>query len=274
MIKRIALLGALIYCLQGAGAQSGNLAIFPKWERGYIELKDGRVIKGEYIYSSELDRIRISTGDESFVLNASEVERITKKRPTARQNEQENFFDESDTYHPKDYFIISELGVLPGNPDNTNKMPLLFHASVNYKFSGKFSAGAGTGVEFYKETYLPATINGLYKFSNARTTPFAMLQAGYQIPVEGSRTKLRNVMPTDASSIWPGPMTERDTDLKAKGGILLNPSLGVMWQSRSNVGFSFSAGYRFHRLRYNNREKDYNLNVDYNRLTLKLGLIF
>lgn len=276
MIKRIALLCLLICLLQGIKAQSGN-EFYPKIERGYIELKDGRIIRGQYIYSSEFDKIRIITGNESFVTDASEVVKITKRKPKADRVEEESDFEEI-VPEIKNYFIFSELGVLPGNPDNINKMPLIFHTSVNYKFLEKLSAGAGVGVEFYKETYLPVTINGIYKFNNNRVAPFAMLQAGYQIPIEGSRTKVANVMPiyyyADYSSFLPGPSTPYDMDLKAKGGILLNPSLGIMWQTRSNVSFTFSAGYRFHRLRYNNKEKEYDLNIDYNRLSLKLGLIF
>ncbi len=279
MIKRITLLCLLICLLQSVEAQSGNEAFYPKIERGYVELKDGRIIRGQYIYSSGFDKIRIMTGNESFVMDASEVVRITKRKPKA-EKVVEKFDFEEDIQLIKNYFIFSELGVLPGNPDNINKMPLIFHTSVNCKFLEKLSAGAGVGVEFYRETYLPVTINGIYKFNNNRVAPFAMLQAGYQIPIEGSRTKVANVYPTSyyidymSSSFWPGPSVNYDMDLKAKGGILLNPSLGVMWQTRSNVNFTFSAGYRFHRLRYNNKEKEYDLNVDYNRLSLKLGLIF
>ena len=273
-MKRITLIFALICWLQSIGAQTGNVTTYPKFEKGYIELKDGRVIRGEYIYSPELDKIRIYTGKESFVLDALEVIRITKKRPNA--NDAEKTKDLDDSYAPivKNYFIWSELGVLVGNPDNANKSPLAFHTSVNYKFLEKLSAGLGVGVEFYRETYLPVTVNGLYKLSNAKFTPFVMLQAGYQIPIEGSRTKVQNVMPANVRYIWPGPTIPYETDLKAMGGVLFNPSLGVMWQSKSNVGFTFAAGYRFHRLRYNNSEKEYNLNVDYNRLSLKLGIIF
>lgn len=277
MIKRITLFCLLICLLQGVKAQSGNNFFYPKVERGYVELKDGRIIKGQYIYSPEFDKIRIMTGNVSFVLDASEVVRITKRKPKAERVVEEFDF-EGDIPQIKNYFIFGELGVLPGNPDNINKMPLIFHTSVNYKFLEKLSAGGGVGVEFYKETYLPVTINGIYKFNNNRAAPYAMLQAGYQIPIEGSRTKVGNVYPTgyniDYSSFWPGPSVSYDMDLKAKGGILLSPFLGIMWQTRSNVSFTFSAGYRFHRLRYNNKEKKYDLNVDYNRLSLKLGLIF
>ena len=275
MIRRITLLFLLFCCLQNIGAQSLNETRYPSFEKGYIELKDGRIIKGQYIYSTELDKIRILTDKESFVVNASEVVKITKKKPKANTPNEATYSQELSVSKPKNYLILSELGALIGNPDNAIKSPIAFHTSVNYKFLEKFSAGAGVGVEFYKETYLPVSINGLYKFQkNSSFSPFVMLQAGYLVPIEGSRTKVQSIMPPDIRYIWPGPIVSYETELKAKGGFLLNPSLGVMWYTKSNVGFTFSAGYRFHRLRYNNAEKAYDLNIDYNRLSLKLGIIF
>ena len=274
MIKRILLLFALAACLQNICAQAGIHPFYPKFEKGYIEFKDGRIIKANYLYSPEFDKVRIATGKESFVVDASQIVRITKKKPGSGRERKETIVENRYSESGKNHFFFSELGVLPGNPGNPDKIPLIFHTSVNYNFFGKFSAGMGAGVEFYKETYLPVSINGLYKFRNTRVTPFAGLQVGYQVPIEGSRTKVQNVLFSPRSDIyWPG-IIPRDTYLKAQGGILLNPSLGVIWQSQSNVRFTFSAGYRFHRLGYYNKDLQYNLNVDYRRLSLKLGLIF
>ena len=44
-------------------------------------------------------------------------------------------------------------------------------------------------------------------------------------------------------------------------------------QNHSGFGMSLAFGYRFHRLRYT-AENDYRIDVDYNRLSLKLGFIF
>lgn len=271
MVKQFFYVFVLCMAIQTVAAQNEPAwNLIPTFEKGYIHLKDGRIIHGQYLYSAQLDKIRIIQDNTSFVMDASAVLKITKKKPRPDKEEKKN------DYVPKvkNYFILSELGMLLGNPDNTIKNPVVFHASINRKLTGKTAAGVGVGVEFYKETYLPVTINGFYRFSKDPFTPFAMVQTGYLIPIEGSRTKVQSVMPENVNYIWPGPIVSYDTELKAKGGILLNPSLGVMWFNRSNVGFSFSAGYRFHRLRYNNKEKEYNLNVDYNRLSLKMGILF
>jgi len=81
MNKRITLFCLFICLLQYTGAQPVNEALYPRVERGYIELKDGRILKGKYIYSPDFGKIRIVTFHESVVLDASEVVRITKKKP-------------------------------------------------------------------------------------------------------------------------------------------------------------------------------------------------
>jgi len=244
----------------------------PYYEKGYVQLKDGTVLKGKYVYSNTLEKIRVNSGKNTFVFDASEVERITSSRPERRYAAESDFTDFS--IEPPKWFSLTEVGVLAGNPDNSQNAPLVLGSSLNYTFWNNLSAGAGLGLEFLKETYMPVTANLLYRLRPASFTPFVMLQAGYQVPVEDSRTVYYRVVPDYVSSslIWPGPWPVGNTLMKAKGGILLNPSVGFFSYSRSGYGFSLSAGYRFHRLRYS-AENDYNLDIDFNRLSVKLGII-
>jgi hypothetical protein len=242
------------------------------FEKGYVHLKNGAVLKGRYIYSSDLQKIRVVTGKNTWVFDVSEVELVSRNRP-ARQ-----FADDTDfqlnTIEPPKLFSLTEIGVLAGNPDNSQGAPLVLGSSLNYTFRPSLSVGAGVGIEFLKETYLPTTVNMMYKLRDTRFTPYAILQAGYQVPLEGSRTVYYNVVPDHVSSrlIWPGPWPISQAPLTAKGGLLMNPAIGFISHSRTGYGFSMSVGYRFHRLRYSG-ENDYNLDIDFNRLSVKLGLI-
>jgi hypothetical protein len=167
-------------------------------------------------------------------------------------------------------------GVLAGNPDNENGAPFIFHSSLNYAFHKNLSAGLGVGVEFLKETYLPVTANLLYQLGDKKAiTPFVMLEAGYQIPLESKTT------PNDVyyvyyvlseSSYWPGYYYWPEK-LDAQGGWMLNPSIGVMIYTKSGLGISLAAGYRYQKLNYKGTD-DYNLFIEYNRLSLTLGIIF
>jgi len=54
---------------------------------------------------------------------------------------------------------------------------------------------------------------------------------------------------------------------------MINPGAGYQRMFSSGFGMSFAFGYQFHRLHYSG-ENDYGLDIDYNRLTIKLGFIF
>ena len=61
--------------------------------------------------------------------------------------------------------------------------------------------------------------------------------------------------------------------MDAKGGWLFNPSAGVIFYTKQKVGIALSAGYRHQTLHYAG-EDDYSIQVEQNRLSLTLGIIF
>lgn len=266
MIKRIFLFNFLLWTvLITAFPQNASEACF---EKGYVCLKNGTVFKGKYIYSSTLDKVRVITGKTSRVFNVLDVEMISRSKPDGKL-----IYDDNDSGFPlstKKFFNLTEIGVLVGNPDNKKDAPFIFHSSLNYNFDKKFSAGFGLGVEFLNETYMPVTLNVMYRLKNSKISPFVMLQGGYEIPIDGSRITYNKVIPQDFlwNSYWTGNSQEK---LDAKGGFLFNPSIGLLLHLNSNVGLNMSVGYRYNRLNYS-ADKDYKLDVDYNRLMFKLGI--
>lgn len=261
---------SVLAVLMGMSVVSQTVTGF--YENGFIHLKNGTILKGRYVYSNDLEKLRVVSGKNTWVFEASEVELITKNRPDRRYSDD---LENGETrLTPPKTFNLTEVGVLAGNPENSQSAPLLLGSSFNYTFRKNLSAGAGVGIEFLKETYMPVTANLLYKLRDTRFTPYVMLQAGYQVPVEGSRTLYYDVVPSFVSSrmIWPGPWPSQQEPLEARGGLLFNPAVGFFSHTRSGYGFSMSVGYRFHRLRYDG-ENDYNLDIDFNRLSVKLGII-
>jgi hypothetical protein len=267
MIRNILSIVLLLFVLDATGQSTGyNGAV--QYERGFVYLKNGSVLKGKYLYNSSMDKLRVISGKNSWILDMSEVDKVSKFRPVDAPKDEPNY--EGTILPDFKWFNITELGILAGNGDNSQNAPPVLASSFDYQFRKNLSAGAGIGLEFLKETYLPVTANILYKLRNTRVTPYVMLMAGYQFPVEDSRTVYYNVVPDYifSSTIWPNNQQE----MKAKGGFMLNPSVGLMKQSWQGVGFSLSLGYRFHRLHYT-AEDDYRLDIDYNRLSIKLGII-
>jgi hypothetical protein len=258
----MALFLAMEVSAQYAGSEQVNY-----YKRGYIYMKNGSVLKGQYIYSSSLDKIRIISGKNSWVFDAGEVDHITTTRPRPEMHRDSAF---SLTALPQTkWFNISEVGLLVGNPDDSQSAPAIFESVVYRQAYKNIYAGAGLGVEFYKESYLPASLNVLYKLRNSRFTPIAVLQAGYEIPIGESRSLYQEVVP---DYIYSNSMIyyNSTSKLKAHGGMLLNPSIGFIRQFPSGMGFTLSMGYRFHRLHYSG-ENDYHMFIDYSRLSVKLG---
>lgn len=162
----------------------------------------------------------------------------------------------------------TEGGALCGNPDNENSAPFIFHSALYYAFHKNLSAGIGAGCEFLKETYLPVTANVMYQFGDKKAiTPFVRLQAGYHVPLENNTVQ-------DYLYYYPEYYPSAAyAKLDSKGGFMANPSVGVIVYTRIGMGISLSAGYRHQQLTYKG-DKDYALRIEYNRLSLTLGVIF
>ena len=241
------------------------------YKRGYIYLKNGSVLKGKYVYAPNMEKLRVASGKNTWIFNASEVDRISRTKPREIRISDTSYIQP--VVPASRWFNLTEIGVLVGNTDNSQSAPLVFGTSMNRQIYNNLSAGAGIGVEFLKETYLPVTVNLLYKLHNTRFTPFGMIQAGYQIPVEDSRPLYRDIYPQyDYSSYLYNYYISPSTEMKARGGFLFNPSFGFIRQSDRGFGMSLAFGYRFHRLHFKG-EEDYRLDIDYNRFSVKLGII-
>jgi hypothetical protein len=170
---------------------------------------------------------------------------------------------------------FTEIGTLVGNPDDEHSSPFLFHSSLNYAFHKRFSAGLGLGFDFLKETHMPVTANVMFRLATSRpVTPFLRLQAGYQVPLEDKTYRTDNYVYDPiyyADSYYPYPVDYPKMD--SRGGFMANPSVGVMIHSKAGFGISLAAGYRYQKLNYKG-DKNYEVNVEYNRLSLSLGIIF
>ena len=239
--------------------------LFAQTEKGYIYLNNGTILKGKYRYSTDRQKLNIESGGNLWVFDVSEVDSITSLRAYRLKTSGETVSDSRTFYR-------AEIGVLAGNSENSQEAPFSCTGSANYLFNSKMSAGLGFGVEFLKESYLPVYANFEYKIKNSSSTPFVFVKAGYQVAIEDSRTVYYDVYPVWASYV-PWPNQTENENLKAAGGMLFNTGVGYQRMFSSGFGMSFSFGYQFHRLQYKG-EKDYQLDIDYNRLSVKLGILF
>jgi hypothetical protein len=252
---KISLLVLAMFAGLALSAQNGK--------KDVVYLKNGSVIRGTIVLNDPGKMIKLKTSDRSlWVFKYDQIDSIKHPQRVTIPSK-------------TGYFNLTELGVLVGNANSLNKAPLTVMNISSWKFPGNFSTGIGVGVEFFNETYLPVVADFRYFIREHGPLPFVSLQAGYSIPMGGSYTQQNYYYGYDIA-VMPGiSPTPAPTvvDMSARGGFLVNPSIGIQTQLNENLALVFSAGYRYMRYNYGKHD-NYKLEVDYNRLSLKVGLLF
>ena len=169
------------------------------------------------------------------------------------------------------FISLAEVGILKGNPNQS--LPMTLQYGLNYSVINHLSIGLGIGVEHYSQVYMPVSANLTWRFGNRRIIPFATMQAGYMFGLE-DRKSPDYVYYTDAyyygGMPYPGGVSEY-----SEGGWMFNPQLGIIIRAAKDFGFTVSAGYRRHSLRYvSSGEVYYSDTYFYNRLSLRVGITF
>ncbi len=221
-----------------------------------IYLKNGVVIHGQIIRSLLTGQVIFKKRDNNImVFEPIQFDSIRKTGKVAKK------------IHPG-YFNLTEAGILTGNSANSNKSPFSLINISGWQFKNHFSAGVGAGIEFLKETYLPVVADFRYSLNRQGTNPFFGIQGGYSFALDKPNGIYSNLLiPTS-----PGFNSGSNLEMDAKGGLLLNPCFGICTPLGNNMALTFSAGYRMMRNRYS-RSDGYKIDIDYNRLSLKIGLL-
>jgi hypothetical protein len=255
---RITILLVTLLCSLTLCAQKRN--------RDVVYLKNGSILRGTILLADSVHYIKLKTPDRNvWVIEKEKIDNIVV-RPSKIPIPQKS-----------GYFNLTEMGVLVGNSANYKKNPFTLMNINSWKFENGFSTGIGVGVEFFNETYLPVVADFRYYLRKSGAIPYVSLQGGYSIPLGGtySQQQIYYASPYFLESpiyFWdpPSPAT---TDVSSRGGWLLNPAIGIQTPLNENLALTFSAGYRMMRQRYGKNDT-YKLDVDYNRLSLKVGLLF
>ena len=241
--------------------------VFAQPQKGYVYLKNGTILKGKYQYTEDLSKLKIESAGNLWIFQAGEIKKVTGNKAELNKEFEEPGLNSQ-------FFLRTEIGVLAGNSGNSQSAPFSFSTALNYLVIPKLSVGLGIGLEFLKETYLPAFLNIEYKLRDSYSTPYIFLKTGYEIPLEDSQQIYYGVQPYYYDSFMPWPYPNNyNLELDPMGGFMINPGIGYHRMFSSGFGMSFAFGYQFHRLSYTG-ENDYQLDIDYNRLTIKLGVIF
>ena len=249
MKKPAIVLLTLLFLVSITYAQTGK--------RDVIYLKNGSIIYGQIISSLPSGQVKIKTRDNSlWVFEAPQIDSISKST---------RVFSQIHT----GYFNLTEMGILVGNSNNKYGSPFSMMNISGWQFKDHFSIGAGAGIEFFSETYLPVVADFRYYLKHQGLNPFFGFQGGYSFSLDKPD---KQYVYGYSANYYISPAVQ-SLEMKAKGGFLVNPFVGFSSPVGENLALTFSAGYRIMRQRYT-REDNYLIDIDYNRLSLKIGLMF
>lgn len=235
-------------------------------QQDVIYLKNGSILHGKIleIKANESVTLHSNCGDK-WVINQSDIENITKEDIS----DEYLFFNESGktsfNYRQKGYYSNLNIGFLFSGNMDTPFPPLSLMFISGYRFENGISMGAGLGLEWLNEAYMPVVIDLKYNFTEGRINHFLYLQGGYSIPLETP-----DPYDYDYYAYY-------DSDLSSTGGYNLNPGLGLKLYLNQKNAFSFVVGYKY--IQINHSYKEYNGQVidrviKYNRIVLNFGYHF
>jgi hypothetical protein len=188
-----------------------------------VYLKNGSIIRGIIIEQVPNQNIKIQTKDRNvFVFKYDEIEKITKENlPFDNSNSSEKVTD----YKKSGFINISEVSFCPGvgnvkvgsysfkNEDYSFGFRTINGAQVNEHLS----LGIGLGIDKYKNTsLLPITFDARATFLKGKVSPVFTANIGYAISLDGD-----------------------------KGGLVINPQIGVKAYISKTVAYLFNIGYKW-----------------------------
>lgn len=175
-----------------------------------IYLKDGSVLRGEIIERNGEVSLRIETTCRNiYVVWMDDVEEIRKESRPGSQY-----------YRQKGYVNQTGLEILPGKGPTSVRFQMVH----GYQFHPIFSAGLGFGLTTYNDPLglIPFFLEFRLKLAEANTASFIFLKTGYNISFNNDER-----VPVDNHT----------------GGMMINPGIGLQFDTSSGFGLYFHAGY-------------------------------
>jgi|AntRauTorcE11897_2_1112592.scaffolds.fasta_scaffold05345_4 long-subunit fatty acid transport protein len=141
---------------------------------------------------------------------------------------------------------------------NDKNTSLRFRVAYAYQITPEFSAGVGAGFTYYNDplSLLPVFAELNYSLTQNQLTPYLLLRAGYNFSI----------------------LTETDTRVDShRGGLMLNPGIGLKLGGNSGIGWNLSVGYNLDNSQFEVQEvneQTIKTDITYKRLMAGFGLSF
>lgn len=229
-----------------------------------VHLKDGSEFRGKIIEYKPDEYLKIEIlGGQVVEFSAKQIKKIVQQPygqaafiPQVVKTREYNF-RERGIYN--ETYINMPQGF---NRWNEWTVGLGIHHVVGYQHNRWIGTGLGIGFDGYHlgfgENIIPLYAEARGYFTQKNTSPFYAVSLGY-----GFATTLSN----------------RNVDMIAsKGGIMFNPNIGYRFGASAGANFTMSLGYKYQKASFTERrgwdESIFKRNYQYNRVNLKLGLLF
>ena len=188
-----------------------------------VYLKNGSVIHGMIIEQVPNRSIKIQTTDRNvFVYNMDEVEKITKEA-VLNSDRGQGQAGATGSFKEKGYLNITEVSLGVGLGQASEDLSYGIQTVNGVLINPNFSLGLGIGVDKYKfATFVPIFADIRAYFLRSDVTPYFVGAIGYSLSFDSG----------------------------SKGGLFVNPSLGVRFTVSPKAALDFSLGYRLQQSTY------------------------
>ncbi len=239
-----------------AGAQKLQDVVF---------LKNGSILRGEIIKIEMNESITLlnDCGD-IWVINQADIEKI-EKQPVVNKTFVKRDTADNIVYKRKGFYSNINVGFLFGGDMETPFPPLSLLFVSGYQFDWGLATGVGLGLDLLTESYMPVIADIRYNFRNSRVSHYVYVQGGYAIAIES---------PDPYDYDYYGSY---GSDLKSKGGYLINPGIGFKLNFNERNAFSFGIGYKYSEIYHTYKEyngQEIERTIKYNRVSLSFGYHF
>ena len=157
-------------------------------------------------------------------------------------------------------FLIGEANENAPSPVKSNMIPSVVNIN-GYRVNEHFSIGVGLGMVPFSYTVIPIFADFRITLLKDNLSPVIALKAGYSYA-------------NSKKDIWGG----YNTDVKSRGGAMLNPEVGFKVLVTERADFTLTIGYWYQHLK--SETKNYSghykriLTTDVNRLSIGFGFLF
>ncbi|MFK7774126.1 MAG: hypothetical protein AB8F94_18385 [Saprospiraceae bacterium] len=213
-----------------------------------VYLNDGSFIRGEIIKKVEDQYIRIKISGGNIVqFSMSEIKKIKKQKKGYQ------YFSNGNKVKTKGIYFSILGGIIIGKNDYENIYGKSFSFSTGYNFNKHLDLGAGIGFDDYDPEVFSVFINARYSPWRRKLTPYLSGKIGYGKPIN--------------------LLDDHNVEDYA-GGLLLSPTIGFQFSSRSNSSFIIEVGYNFQRLKRNYDWQETEDEIVFRRFSATIGIQF